>query len=140
MRCLKGIVLDKWVSGLVLIKLQATAHRFWIKSESKCRVRQAVLVAWDYVRNEPRNVFTEEDWNKMLGDRETEYGDFSFPSFGEVGEGEVIDFDADTGSLPTGVWWVEEGTEIGDGVDGDFSDPINDGTEAGVAEDHHNNH
>lgn len=139
MQCLKGIILDKWL-GLMQIELLSTGQKFWVKASPKSRIQRPVLIAWDYIRNEPHDVYTKEDWNIIQGNHKTEFEDFSFPSFGEVGEGDTVDFAADTSHLPIDIWWVEEGAEIGDGVDGDFSNPSFDGAEAGVAEDHHNNH
>ena len=95
MRCLQGIVVDAWLDGLVQVKLQTSGHTFWARSESKCRVRQKVLVAWDYVHDEPQHIFTEVEWNVIQGNRSTETGDFSVPAFHEVGEGEDIEVTPD---------------------------------------------
>jgi hypothetical protein len=137
MQCLKGIILKKR-SGLMQVKLLNTGQRFWVKSTPTSRTQRPVLIAWDYVRNEPRSVLTEEDWYVLAGNRSSENGDFSFPSFEEVGEGDPVDFCIDTAHLPADIWWAEDGVEVGD--DGDFSDPLIDGSEVGVTDGHHNNY
>jgi len=137
MQCLKGIILKKR-SGLMQVKLLSTGQLFWVKSTPTSRIQRPVLIAWDYIRNEPHNIYTEEDWYVLTGDRSSENGDFSFPFFDKVNEGDTVDFRIDTAHLPTDIWWAEDGVEVGD--DGDFSDPFNDGTEVGVTDDHHNNH
>jgi hypothetical protein len=140
MRCLKGVIIDE-KSKLVLVKLISSGSRFWIHASPTSRVQRPVLVAWDYVRHEPHAIYTEDDWNTVLGYRESEseIGVFSIPSFVEVEDDEDIVFEADESSAsPIDFWWAEEGSEDGDGVDGDFSNPLSDGTEDGVSEDHHN--
>lgn len=137
MKCLKGIVTEM-KSGLMLVKLNS-GLKFWAKATPTSRLKRAVLVAWDYVRDEPREVWTEDDWNIVSGSTEkTEDGVFSFPKFREVVEGEVTDFPADTSVLPNQFWWHSEGVEVGDGGDGVFSYPSNDEPEDGGSDGHHN--
>lgn len=139
MRCLKGIILDEKL-GLVHIKLINSGSRFWVNASPTSRVQRPVLVAWDYVRHEPHAIYTEDDWNTILGSKASEVGVFSIPIFNEVEDDEDIVFEADDPLItPIDFWWAEEGTEDGDGVNEDFSNPINGGTEDGVSDDHHNN-
>jgi len=138
MRCLKGVILSK-KSELVLVKLINSGSRYWITASPTSRVQRPVLVAWDYVRHEPHAIYTEDDWNTILGCKESEIGVFSIPIFNEVEDDEDIVFEADDPLVtPIDFWWTEEGAEAGDGVDGDFSNPLYGGTEDDVSEDHHN--
>ena len=138
MRCLKGIIIDE-KSGLVRIKLISTGSRLWVPASPTSRIQRPVLVAWDYVRHEPHAIYTEDDWNTILGSKDPEIGVFSIPIFDEVEDDEDIVFDSDNSLItPIDFWWIEEGTEDGDGVDGNFSNPINGGAEDGVSTDHHN--
>lgn len=138
MRCLKGIILDE-KSGLVLVKLISTGSRYWVTASPTSRIRRPVLMAWDYVRHEPHAIYTEDDWNDILGHKESEVGVFSIPAFVAVEDDEDIAFDTDDPHItPIDFWWIEEGSEVGDGVDGDFSNPLIGGSEDGVSDDHHN--
>jgi len=138
MRCLKGVIQDEF-RGLILIKLVTSGMRFWITPTPTSRIQRSVLVAWDYVRNEPHEIYTEDDWNILIGRKEPEVGVFSIPVFKEVEDDVNIEIHEEDYLIePIDFWWIEEGSEVGDGVDGVFSNPFDDGTETGVVEDHHN--
>jgi len=137
MKCLKGVVSEMRL-GFMQIKLVNSGLKFWAKQTPTSRICRPVLVAWDYVRDEPRDVFTEDDWNIMLSARTEGDGVFSIPIFRKVEEDEVIDFPAETLVLPNQFWWHSEGVDVGDDGDGVFSIPSNDEPEDDGSEGHHN--
>jgi hypothetical protein len=152
MKCLKGVIIETNKSGLIQVKLVSSGFKFWTKGTPTSRLRRPVLIAWDYIRDEPHDIFTEDDWNIMLSDRTEEDRVFSIPMFRRVEEDEVIDIPTETFTPPDQFWWNLEDVYCGENEDrvfsipmfrrveedGVFSNPLNDEPDDEGSEGHHN--
>ncbi len=83
---IKGVVIKRRL-GMSRIKLH-TGRRFWARAPKGVGIRDVVHIAWDYTRDKPSQILTQEQFENTpneVGLEEPEFGAFSNPDDEELG-------------------------------------------------------